>query len=103
MKRNSFRFPVARFYRALLPFAIVAFALSVVSVSQLTSLTRAQNGQKMSTAPAPDGASGSALVYPETRKSDTVDDYFGTKVSDPYRWLEGDARGDARAFRILRR
>ena len=26
--------------------------------------------------------------YPVTSKVDQVDDYFGTKVSDPYRWLE---------------
>ena len=28
--------------------------------------------------------------YPETAKVDTVDNYFGTEVPDPYRWLEGD-------------
>ena len=28
--------------------------------------------------------------YPETKKVDTVDSYFGTQVSDPYRWLEDD-------------
>lgn len=30
------------------------------------------------------------VKYPETKKVDVVDDYFGTKVSDPYRWLEDD-------------
>ncbi len=28
--------------------------------------------------------------YPETKKSDVVDVYFETEVSDPYRWLEDD-------------
>jgi prolyl oligopeptidase len=28
------------------------------------------------------------LEYPKAQKGDVVDDYFGTKVADPYRWLE---------------
>ena len=28
------------------------------------------------------------LTYPQARRSDQVDDYHGTKVADPYRWLE---------------
>jgi prolyl oligopeptidase len=28
------------------------------------------------------------LAYPETRRADVVDDYHGTAVADPYRWLE---------------
>jgi len=28
--------------------------------------------------------------YPKTKKVDTVDTYFGTKVPDPFRWLEDD-------------
>src|SRR5882762_2405116 len=30
------------------------------------------------------------MTYPETKKTDTVDTYFGEPVSDPYRWLEDD-------------
>lgn len=30
------------------------------------------------------------IKYPETKKVDVVDDYFGIKVADPYRWLEDD-------------
>lgn len=31
-----------------------------------------------------------ALVYPETKKVEQIDEYFGTLVEDPYRWLEND-------------
>ena len=34
------------------------------------------------------------LTYPQTEKSDQVDDYHGTPVADPYRWLE-DTNSDA--------
>ncbi|RKD92738.1 prolyl oligopeptidase family serine peptidase [Mangrovibacterium diazotrophicum] len=30
------------------------------------------------------------LNYPTTKKQDITDDYFGTVVEDPYRWLEND-------------
>ena len=30
------------------------------------------------------------LVYPKTEKKIVTDTYFGTKVEDPYRWLEDD-------------
>src|SRR5215475_5207832 len=32
------------------------------------------------------------LKYPETKKGAVVEDYHGTKVADPYRWLEDDVR-----------
>ena len=30
------------------------------------------------------------VTYPNTKKVDTVTNYFGTQVKDPYRWLEDD-------------
>ena len=30
------------------------------------------------------------MTYPETKKDYTTDNYFGTRIADPYRWLEND-------------
>lgn len=38
------------------------------------------------------------LAYPKTRKVQQTDDYFGTKVEDPYRWLEDDNSTDTKAW-----
>jgi prolyl oligopeptidase len=38
------------------------------------------------------------LRYPETRRGDQVDDYHGTRVADPFRWLEAVDAADTRAW-----
>jgi prolyl oligopeptidase len=35
-----------------------------------------------------------ALAYPNTDRQDLVEEQFGIKVADPYRWLENDVRQD---------
>ena len=35
------------------------------------------------------------LIYPQTKTVDVVEEQFGEKIADPYRWLENDVREDA--------
>jgi prolyl oligopeptidase len=54
-------------------------------------------------APAPSvpgaaATSAAKLKYPTTKRQDVVDDYFGTKVKDPYRWLEDDNAADTKLW-----
>jgi prolyl oligopeptidase len=48
------------------------------------------------------GATAAAFAntwnYPAASRGDTVDDYFGTKVADPYRWLEDVDSPQTRAW-----
>ncbi len=39
-----------------------------------------------------------ALVYPETKKTEVSDDYFGKEIIDPYRWLEDDRSEETEAW-----
>jgi len=36
--------------------------------------------------------------YPEVRKDTIVEDYFGTQIADPYRWLENDTSEETGAW-----
>jgi prolyl oligopeptidase len=38
------------------------------------------------------------IEYPVTKKGDVIDTYFGTKVTDPYRWLEDDKSAETAAW-----
>jgi prolyl oligopeptidase len=40
----------------------------------------------------------SPLKYPPAKKVDQVDDFFGTTIADPYRWLEDADSADTRAW-----
>jgi prolyl oligopeptidase len=66
---------------------LAALALVAMSLSMPLRPARAQGG---------DGAG--RLAYPETKKGEVVDDYFGTKVADPYRWLEDDNAPEVAAW-----
>ena len=38
------------------------------------------------------------LSYPETKTTDVTDDYHGTQIADPYRWLENDTTAETAAW-----
>ena len=38
------------------------------------------------------------LAYPATRKVDQNDQYHGTPITDPFRWLEDDNSSDTKAW-----
>jgi prolyl oligopeptidase len=38
------------------------------------------------------------IEYPTTRKIEQIDDYHGTKIADPYRWLEDDNSAETKAW-----
>lgn len=51
--------------------------------------------------PAPPAASvedPAGVVYPESRRGSVVDDYHGTPIADPYRWLEDSNSPETRAW-----
>ena len=43
-------------------------------------------------------ATAQHLSYPKAEKDGTVDEYFGVKVADPYRWLENDTSQQTAAW-----
>jgi prolyl oligopeptidase len=57
---------------------IMTIMLSMLFVTGVTSQAAAQD-----------------ITYPETQRIDHIDEYHGTTVADPYRWLENDVRTDA--------
>jgi len=44
------------------------------------------------------GDTSAPVTYPVTKTVDSADDYFGTRVPDPYRWLENDTTDDTKSW-----
>ncbi len=41
-------------------------------------------------------APATRITYPQTQRGDVVEEHFGERIADPYRWLENDVRVDPR-------
>src|SRR4030095_5532064 len=84
--------------------ALVLGSLGIASLVMLTPQAGAQNSQKLatgeakSTSAAVRSASDPKIVYPESKKVEHFDTYFGTKVPDPYRWLEDENAPETAAW-----
>src|SRR4051794_31138911 len=69
---------------------------SVASIALLvlaTGCDRSSNSREHLNAPT-----AFAVEYPQAKTVDAVDDYHGTKVADPYRWLEDANTPETKAF-----
>src|ERR1041384_1725991 len=76
---------------------------AVLFVAAALSLPFLRHSSAQSMAPTGSSATSSStndpkLVYPVARKVEQVDDYFGTKVYDPYRWLEDETSPETKAW-----
>lgn len=67
-------------------------ALAVLLLTMCTGTTYGRNRFRRARQPQGAAASQAAkpmqLTYPTTRRGEQVDDYHGTRIEDPYRWLE---------------
>ena len=68
----------------------IAFAIAALSLSTPLRGVHAQSNG--------DGGGGGPIKYPETKKGEVVEDFFGTKVADPYRWLEDNDSPEVAAW-----
>jgi prolyl oligopeptidase len=84
-RRNRHDTHLLIFQKAAVMKSRMLFALSFIAVAASALLLHSN-------------AQAQHLEYPQARKLDHTDTYFGVKVSDPYRWLEDDNSAETAAW-----
>lgn len=74
--------------------------LTAVAASVLMACSPQQSSEQPTEQKAEQQAQqeSAQMQYPETRKGEVIDTYFGTEVADPYRWLEDDRSEETEAW-----
>jgi len=70
---------------------MIKMRVFIILLSLVLFLTGASYGDK-------EKKNQPTFVYPETEKIDQVDNYFGTKIKDPYRWLEKEGAENVKSW-----
>ncbi len=74
----------------LLPIILLIVACQQSSQDSVNGETQSQSDSTAE--PVSSQPQGDSFSYPETKTVEITDEYHGTSVADPYRWLEDDVR-----------
>src|SRR5262245_59170719 len=95
MKKSSTNFAVS-YRHGLFGLLLIAFAATAISIAPFVNRTRAQQAQKLTEHAT--AKRDAKIVYPESKKVEVVEQFFGNRVVDPYRWLEDETSPEVKAW-----